>query len=115
MEDEPAVLALIQTVLQRHGYRVFSASDADEAMDHWRLHAEQIDLVLADVTLPGGTSGVDLAHTLYAERPALKVLLTTGYRLPANGWTFIFKPFGPGALIREVSQLMHSSSNLLRL
>jgi FixJ family two-component response regulator len=58
--------------------------------------------------LPGELSGVDLGHALQEERPALKVLLTTGYNREtiapqAGSLHLLNKPYTPRALLQAVN------------
>lgn len=54
-----------------------TAADAKSALA--RLAAAEFDLVLTDIEMPGGMDGIALAAKLADERPALPVLLMTGY------------------------------------
>lgn len=71
-------LRVIQS-LQNYGYRVWEAAIGAEAVGVWRTNAEHIDLLLTDITMPGGMSGFELAKVLVAEKPGLKVIFTSGY------------------------------------
>jgi DNA-binding NtrC family response regulator len=58
----------------------------------------KLALVLSDVVMPGGVSGLDLARTLRDLRPELPVILTTGYSsyasdVVAEGFALIEKPY----------------------
>ena len=60
------------------GYAVLSARDAAEALD--RLgQPDRVDILFSDVVMPGGMNGVQLAVEARRLRPALRVLLTSGY------------------------------------
>jgi PAS domain S-box-containing protein len=99
-EDEPAVLALLERLLVRHGYTVISAGHPARALEHAHAHAGRIDAVVADIVMPD-MLGTELAARLTVERPQLRVLLISGYTaealgdaadLPA-GSAFLEKPF----------------------
>jgi len=111
VEDDPSVRRLTTAVLQQHGYRVISASDAEEATSLFLEHRADIGLLLSDVVLPG-RSGPQLAAELLRQRPELPVLFISGYaegplsehgRLP-EGTRFLGKPFRSDDLIREVHE-----------
>ena len=58
----------------------------------------KLALVLSDVVMPGGVSGLDLARTLRDRRPELPVILTTGYssrasEVVAEGFALVEKPY----------------------
>ncbi len=81
VEDEPSVLAMGKVILQDCGYRVLEASCGVEALNVWRQHQDSIDLLLTDMIMPHGISGLDLAHRVIAEKPLLRILFTSGYRV----------------------------------
>lgn len=77
VEDEPGVRMLVVEVLQDLGYVAVEAEDAQTALEI--LQGEpQLDLVISDVGLPG-TSGRELVEEIRRQRPAIGVLLITGY------------------------------------
>ncbi len=100
-EDEPAVRNLMQRLLHSWGYRVFSASNGREAMNMAEAHKGEIDLLVADVTMPE-MDGQELATKLTVKKPKLKVILLSGYSKAQiafqRGWKFIQKPFKPQQL-----------------
>ena len=108
VEDEGGVRELARRVLQRQGYTVLAAASPEEAV---RLAAgEPPHLLITDVVLPG-MSGPDLARRIARTRPALRVILMSGYpeavirgehRLPAGG-RFLEKPFTPADLLAAVA------------
>lgn len=51
VDDEPAALTMLELILQRHGYQPLPARDGSEAVDLLQTH--RIDLILADVAMPG--------------------------------------------------------------
>ncbi len=61
------------------GYRVLEAGSGREALQIWWRHRAEIDLLLTDMKMPEGISGMDLAEKMLAEQPALRVILTSGY------------------------------------
>jgi CheY-like chemotaxis protein len=79
VEDEPAVRKVIRSLLVARGHTVLEASDGREALALWERHKEEIDLVYTDVEMPGGLTGLDLAGLILADKPNLKVIVTSGY------------------------------------
>src|SRR5262245_5052489 len=77
VEDDAAVRSLARRMLQRAGYAVVEASGGDEAL---RLVEDGLafDLLITDSVMPG-VSGRLLAERLIASRPALRVLIMSGY------------------------------------
>ncbi|HXE71424.1 MAG TPA: PAS domain S-box protein [Candidatus Nitrosotenuis sp.] len=115
VEDEDRVRELVCRALQRFGYQVLAAGDAEEALERSCGHAGDIHLLLTDVVLPR-TSGYELALRLRQLRPGLRVLFTSGYPESAararasveKGADFIAKPLGAEALARKVREVLDS-------
>jgi CheY-like chemotaxis protein len=111
------VRRLTTAVLVRSGYRVLEAADALRALEQWRFEHGEIDLLLSDIVLPGELNGTELATRLRAEKPSLKVLLTTGYlvdeqrhaALKDAGWTLLQKPYELRLLAEAVRQRLDES------
>jgi signal transduction histidine kinase/ActR/RegA family two-component response regulator len=79
VEDDYAVRAVTRRVLESQGYRIYEATTVREALEVWRGHAEEIQLLLTDIVMPQGLTGRELAEQLRAQRPALKVIFMSGY------------------------------------
>ncbi len=76
VEDHPALRAAGRKVLEQLGYRVLEAADGREALEVYA--AEQVDLVLTDVVMPG-MGGAALVEALRQQNPDVKVIAFTGY------------------------------------
>jgi two-component system cell cycle sensor histidine kinase/response regulator CckA len=113
VEDEEAVRDLAREVLRGQGYTVLSARHGAEALLTSEAHGGPIELLLADVVMPG-MSGIELAGRLTALRPDIRILFTSGYagdRLghPGHGGAppdLLQKPFTPETLARRVRQAL---------
>jgi signal transduction histidine kinase/HAMP domain-containing protein/ActR/RegA family two-component response regulator len=81
VEDEPVLRDLAHVILQECGYRVLEAASGPEALEVWKHHRDSIDLVLTDMVMPQGISGVDLAHKLLEAKPTLKLIFASGYSM----------------------------------
>lgn len=68
---------VVTRFLTHVGYRVVEASSAPEALERVRRQDPHIDVVLADVVMPG-VGGVELAATLLSRAPGPSVILMTG-------------------------------------
>jgi hypothetical protein len=112
VEDEPIVRALIRAVLERSGYAVLEAADGPAALAIAEDHP-QIDLLLADVVMPGMT-GLELARRLTGKRRGLPIVLMSGYAeegLPPsasadNEMGFVAKPFTTESLEGAVREAL---------
>ncbi len=115
LEDESALRALIRRMLEKQGYTVLEASNAETASLLARDHAGRIDLLLADVVLPGA-SGRAVADELLVQRADLKLLFMSGYTedaiarrgVLAPNTPFINKPFSGDALAAKVRKVLDS-------
>ncbi len=113
VEDEDTIRRLVIDVLERSGYTVLAAPAGAEAID--LLHANDVDLLLTDVIMPG-MSGPDLARIALAHQPDLHVLFTSGYThepdelLTGLDAAFIGKPFLPAPLVAKVREVLDSGA-----
>ncbi len=78
-EDEPGVRKSARKLLEHAGYVVLEAANGVEALALWQEHRAKIDLVYTDMVMPGGLSGNDLAEHVMADKPGVKVIITSGY------------------------------------
>ncbi|HLH55746.1 MAG TPA: ATP-binding protein [Verrucomicrobiae bacterium] len=89
VEDEPVLRDMAHVILQECGYRIFEASSGREALAVWERHHANIDLVLTDVVMPEGISGMDLAQRLLATKPKLKIVFASGYSMDNLDTAFV--------------------------
>jgi PAS domain S-box-containing protein len=78
VDDDPAVRSIAADMLCDAGYEVVEASSGAAALDALESADDRVELVLADVVMPG-INGVELAAIVERMWPALPVLLMTGY------------------------------------
>ena len=113
VEDEPQLRDLARRVLERSGYTVLAASDAEAAMAIADRHPGHIHLLITAMILPR-LSGRELAARLGIHRPAIKVLYVSStsdesiarHRVLAPGTEFLEKPFSLDGLLRTVRQVL---------
>jgi signal transduction histidine kinase/CheY-like chemotaxis protein len=113
VEDDPQVRQVAERVLKRSGYTVLPAGSVQEAIDVCAAHGSAPDLLLTDMTLPGG-NGHELALRLRGRHPLLRALYISGYTessiarrggLPV-GTMMLAKPFTAVALSRCVREAL---------
>jgi len=97
VEDSPEVAEVASAYFQQLGYMVKQVANAHEALE-LLANDPKIDLVFADILMPGGMNGLELGHTVRRLYPAMPVLLTTGYSDSAHdsvqqGFVVLHKPF----------------------
>jgi PAS domain S-box-containing protein len=112
VEDNPALRRIVMKQLAELGYRVIPAENAMAALTAFDA-AQDIDLLLTDVVMPGGVDGTELAQQLRARRPKLKVLLTSGFAAARVGeisrelnWPLLSKPYRKTDLARAVREIL---------
>ena len=112
VEDVEGLRDLTRRLLQRQGYTVLAAANADDALRLFEQHAS-IDVLLTDVVLPGA-SGPELTRQLIERRPGLKVIYMSGYPEDAivehgvfnPGIAFLTKPFTDEMLRRKIREVL---------
>lgn len=113
VEDEAFVREITCEILESEGYHVLTARNAAEADTRFRGHRKKVNLLLADVVLPG-QNGRDLANDLRAMNSTLRVIFISGYplnivtqkRLVEDGMFYLPKPFSAESLLRKVRQVL---------
>jgi PAS domain S-box-containing protein len=110
VEDDPRVREATRRVLIGGGYAVHEARDGEEALAHVTAGGK-VDLVVADVELPG-MSGIDCAREITERNADARVMYTSGMtsdpRLDSTtrGSAFLPKPYTPDELMRSVRKAL---------
>ncbi|WP_226574584.1 PAS domain-containing hybrid sensor histidine kinase/response regulator [Acuticoccus sediminis] len=81
VEDDARVRRIATTRLRELGYRTVEAGSGTDGLHRLRTIPE-VDLMFTDIVMRDGMSGFELARRAWAERPGLRVLVTTGYAGP---------------------------------
>lgn len=107
-EDNAEVRYVVATQLKDLGYQVHEVDNATQALEVL-ARTDRIDLLMTDIVMRGRMTGTDLAHEARKLRPALKVLLTSGFArtsamaADADGsFGFLAKPYRKAELAQEV-------------
>jgi two-component system alkaline phosphatase synthesis response regulator PhoP len=111
VDDDPQVVRLLRVNLELEGYDVVSASDGFKALD--AVKAEQPDLIVCDVMMPG-MDGVEVVRRLRADKVTLPVVMLSAKAmrsdmqagLDAGANEYVTKPFDPAELIDVVDRLL---------
>ncbi|MBM3855972.1 MAG: response regulator, partial [Verrucomicrobia bacterium] len=106
VEDDPSVRRMLVLSLRTLGYRIFDASNGPAALDVWHQHGPEIELLLTDMVMPEGMTGLELAEQLRRERPSLPVIIASGYssemsqlgKPTIEGIDYLAKPFDVSVL-----------------
>jgi PAS domain S-box-containing protein len=113
VEDDPFVRSYAVMCLRNLGYTVIAAFDGADALQ--ALDGDtHFDILFTDVVMPGGINGWELAEAALAQRPDLRVLLTSGYALDTiagrsrsnAGLPILTKPYRKAELARRLRDLV---------
>lgn len=108
VDDEPSVRHVSAALLSKRGYRCSEAASEAEALA--AVAADPPDLVLTDVSMPGG-SGISLVHSLYASHPDVATVMVTARDDPeiadeaidGGAYGYVIKPFETNELMIAVA------------
>ena len=128
LEDEAPIRTLVKLTLAPLGYTVLQAATAEEALRHFMDADACLDLLIADVNLPGGRSGVRVASELRSLLPCLRIILISGVppsywdeqdaaewsEIPSDSVVTLQKPFHAAELLQSVNSLVRDSMLLRR-
>ena len=113
VDDDERARWVTARMLRDEGYQVIEAQSGEQALERL-ADAGQVQIVLADIAMPGGMNGVELAEKVLAEAPWRRVVLMSGYdrlfpklgsmeaRLP-----LLMKPFTAGQLIQQMGDVLN--------
>ena len=118
VEDEMVLREMARDFLKDCGYKVLEAGSGREALQVWWQHRSKIDLLLTDMKMPEGVSGMELAEKMLAEQPGLRVIFTSGYSddvvspemLARTNARFLPKPYSYADLTRIVRESLDDKS-----
>ena len=120
VDDEPLVRAMTGAVLTAMGWSVINVSSGEDAvqmLQHMRDRTTDVDMVILDLILPCGMSGLDAVRHLRALQPGVRILACSGFFDDDVGASclnmgfnaMLAKPFTAEDLAQAVYQCAHSS------
>jgi CheY-like chemotaxis protein len=107
VEDDFLIRLTLTDALSADGFEVVEAANAEEALQ--RLAEDAVAVLLTDIQLPGGMSGLQLSEQVRARWPGLPIIYTSGH--PDDGHQsdgrdlFIAKPYLPSQICAAVRLL----------
>jgi CheY-like chemotaxis protein len=113
VEDEPDLMDVAASLFTSMGYDVVTASSGREAIDV--MEQRDVDILFTDVVMPNGMDGLELATYTRVHYPDTKIMLASGYPLPAlkqrhgrdlNEFAFVNKPYRLSDLARTLRSTM---------
>ncbi len=112
VDDEEIVLDLCRTMLERIGCKVLCALTGEDALEIFRRHAQEIDCVILDMTLPG-MDGAAVFDDLRRIRSDVKVIISSGYTEQEVSRSFPDKI--PGAFMKKPYEFQSLRNVLQRM
>jgi len=119
VEDEVLIRLAIADYLRACGWRVLEAGSAEEAIRVLLATDVAVDVVFSDVQMPGAMDGFGLAQWIRANRPDVRVLLTSGAPPamaagagelcedgPGGGRALLRKPYDHRKVVRRIAALL---------
>ena len=118
MDDEESVRKVVSEILDHHGYRTDTASHGSAAVEMYRsafLAGSPYDVVITDVTVPGGMGGVEAARCILGIDPSARLIVASGYSNNDAVANFrdhgfldsIVKPFTLNTLLKSVEKVLN--------
>jgi two-component system cell cycle sensor histidine kinase/response regulator CckA len=116
VDDDERLRSVLAELLMSYGMRVLQAADGQQACAQFAQHADDIELVLLDVTMPGW-SGIETLRRLTEVRPDVRAILLSGYteqdvgqRLASKDQvSFLHKPFHMHELVTAIDALLRDT------
>jgi len=111
VEDDPFVREVTRCLLEHAGFEVLPAEDSRNAMKVYENCQREIDLLMTDMVLPGGT-GRQLGQELQQRSPEIVVLVTSGYidqddtEAPESRTYFLAKPYSMRTLVEKIETIL---------
>jgi DNA-binding NtrC family response regulator len=113
VDDEPAVLAMMERALRTAGFQVHTAADGLQAIRVIGDLPAPPAMMVSDLRMEP-VDGASLARVVEAEWPASRILLVSGWGAEATtgslAWPLLKKPFTPDQLLELVERMLSPSS-----
>ena len=109
IDDDPAVLTVLEALLQQGGFRSVSVGSAQKALD--LLDTLPFDVILSDVKMPG-MDGIETLREIKKKKPLVEVIMLTGHASVESGiqgmqlgaFDYVMKPVALDELLEKVRQ-----------
>jgi two-component system cell cycle sensor histidine kinase/response regulator CckA len=109
-DDDPGIRRTLSRLLTKRGHTVIEAADGIEALEAYRAHENEIDVVLTDVVMPR-MNGRELAERLAKSYPNTPVIFMSGYtddsvlreQIASTSTRFLHKPLNLPLLLDYIS------------
>ncbi len=113
VDDEDSIRLVLERSLDFIGYTAFSAENGERAIEIFKKHHSEINLVIMDMIMPG-IPGFELYYLLKEINPSVKVLISSGYSsdqktrqlIKDGALGLIQKPFAVEELLDKVKNIL---------
>ncbi len=121
LDDEPLVRSVLERMLERWGYSVEGVSDGRAAVERYfarKAEGAPFDLLLMDLTIPGGMGGRQAIAEIHARDPGARAIVASGYsddpilanHRAAGFVAALAKPFQPSDLARAIAAVLNEDA-----
>ena len=115
-EDDIQVRNFIKTLLEKHGFKVITAIDGEDAIKVFHENKENIQLVILDTIMPK-KNGQEVFIEIMKISPDMKTIFTSGYTADIvfkhgklkSGMNFIPKPISPHEFLTKIYEVLHNN------
>jgi DNA-binding NtrC family response regulator len=111
VDDEPAIRTYLRAILKREHLQTLEAGTAAQALQIIQEMDGQLNLMIADITMPGDMNGLDLAHSVRNAFPSIPIILISGFLDTAGmktcAFEFLQKPFVPEKILAAVRRAVN--------
>lgn len=117
VDDEPELLAILRRILQPRALELLEASGVDEAIAHVEKRGSDIDVMVCDVMLGPGRSGLEVVEVLQTRAPRVAIVLISGFVSDPDSFpdrllrraVFLQKPFAAAQLWDAIERAQQST------
>jgi CheY-like chemotaxis protein len=117
VDDNEQTRSIAARMLRDEGYQVVEASSGEQALERLE-EAPQVQVLLADIAMPGGMDGLELASKVTALAPSRRVILMSGYSrmfpqlsTARPPFPLLLKPFSADQLARQMRDVLRGETN----
>lgn len=112
VDDDELVSEYLGALLEAESYHVVVWNEPVAALNYFKEHPDDFDLIITDQVMPGLT-GVEISQAILELRPSIPILLITGYseKITAENAQsyglsgFFSKPINEDLFLNKISQL----------
>ncbi len=116
IDDEKAILSIVQDILESKGYKVVTANNGREGIDIFKKFNEKISLVITDIMMPHG-DGISFIRHLRNDDQDIRIIGSSGLGYDSYSKelknlqidTFLQKPYSANALLKAVNSSLNKS------